>query len=130
MGKKAWYILWAGLYVLCVILGFFPDAGAVGTAFSVVFFLPPAALLLKAKKAADRNTCALIRNLSAMSLGLTLVTLVVSMALAVGSQALGDFFHGVLVVISSPMICSGYWALSLFLWACLLMAAGKLAGKK
>ena len=130
MNQKWLYVFWGGLYALCAVLGFFPEAGAVGTVLSVVFFLPSVWLLLKAKKASDRNTCALIRNLAALSLGLTLLTLVASMATAVSSRVLGDFLHGVLVVVSSPMICSGYWALSLFLWACLLVAAGKLAGKK
>ena len=36
---------------------------------------------------------------------------------------------GVLIVVSSPMVCSGYWALSLFLWACLLMVSHSLVKK-
>jgi len=31
--------------------------------------------------------------------------------------------HIMLVIVSSPMVCSGNWALSLFLWACLLVAS-------
>ena len=36
---------------------------------------------------------------------------------------------GVLIVVSSSMVCSGYWALSLFLWACLLMVSHALVNK-
>ena len=35
----------------------------------------------------------------------------------------------VLIVVSSPMVCSGYWALSLFLWACLLIVSHSLLRK-
>ena len=50
--------------------------------------------------------------------------------LAVGSEALGNVLHYILVVVSSPMIASGHWALSLFLWACLLMVSLKQLRKK
>ena len=72
----------------------------------------------------------LIRNLSAISLGVTLVTLILNFVLAVSAEALGSFLHYVLVVVSTPMICSGYWVLSLFLWACLLMASLKKSRKQ
>ena len=61
--------------------------------------------------------------LSAVSLGATLVMLVLNIVLATGSTALGDFLHGVLTVVSAPMLYCGSWALSLFLWACLLIWA-------
>ena len=35
-----------------------------------------------------------------------------------------------LVVVSTPMVASGYWVLSLFLWACLLMVSLKKCQKK
>ena len=38
---------------------------------------------------------------------------------------LGDILHGLLVVVSSPMICSGHWAMSLFFWACLLISSAR-----
>ena len=91
------------------------------TAAAVLFFLPPAWLLYRA----DRETAQLIRNLSALSLGVTLVTLILNFVLAVSSEFLGTVLHYILVVVSAPMICSGYWVLSLFLWACLLMASLK-----
>ena len=125
MKKKVLFSVWAGLYILCAGLGFTPGSGAAKTALAVAFFLPPAALLVQAGKEGDRDTVALIRNLAALSLGLTLVTLVLNFVLAVSSERLGNILHYVLVVISSPMICSGYWVLSLFGWACLLMGSMK-----
>ena len=86
-------------------------------------FLPPALLIHQAGKQSDRHTLLLIRNLSALSLGLTLVLLVLNFLSALGSETLGAVLYGLLVVVSSPMICSGQWALSLFLWACLLMVS-------
>ena len=129
MHKKAGYITWAGLFILCAGLGFVPAPEGILRAFMTVlagaFFLPPAFLLYKARKEQDGHTVDLIRNLSALSLGLTLVLLVLNFVLAVRSERLGTVLHYVLAVISAPMMCSGYWVLSLFLWACLLMGSLK-----
>lgn len=137
MTKKNLLVLWGVLFVLCAGLGFVPLGGEVPapvqaamTAVSVGFFAPPALLLYRSGKDGDRNTLRLLRNLSLASLVLTLVLLVLNLVAAVGSQLLGDLLHGMLVVISTPMLCSGYWALSLFLWACLLMASLKQLRKK
>lgn len=136
MSKKMWFLLWGGLFVLCAALGFLPepvcapteDGGVcwlrvVMTILSVVFFLPPAVLLHKAGKEKNVPIQQLIRNLSALSLGLTLVMLILNFWSALGTEILGSVLHYVLVVVSTPMICSGQWALSLFLWACLLMVS-------
>ena len=47
--------------------------------------------------------------------------LVVNVLSVLRSQLLGNILYYMLVILSSPMVCSGYWALSLFLWACLLV---------
>ena len=77
MSRKSLFILWAVLFGLCAALGFLPEPeGPLGTALtvlSVFSFLPPALLIHQAGKQADRHTLLLIRNLSALSLGLTLV---------------------------------------------------------
>ena len=67
----------------------------------------------------------LVCNLSALSLGLTLILLVLNFLTALQSEFLGQVLHYTLVIVSSPMICSGHWAMSLFLWACLLIASRK-----
>ena len=130
MNKKVLFVLWGVLFILCAGLGFIPEPqGALKilmTALSVLFFLPPVMALCHG----DRETAQLIRNLSALSLGVTMVTLILNFVLAVGSEALGNVLHYILVVVSSPMIASGHWALSLFLWACLLMVSLKQLRKK
>ena len=73
----------------------------------------------------EKQDALLIRNLSALSLTLTLVLLILNFLLAFSSETLGQILHYVLIIVSCPMICSGHWALSLFLWACLLMASLK-----
>jgi len=125
MNKKVLFTLWGVLFIVCAGLSFIPEPAGVlkgvMTALSVAFFVPPTVLLYRG----DRDTVLLIRNLSALSLGLTLVFLTLNVIFAVSSEVLGNVLHYALAVISCPMICSGYWALSLFLWACVLMASLK-----
>ena len=61
--------------------------------------------------------------LSAASLGVTLLLMILSILTAMASEAVGNLMHVLLVVFSTPMFCSNYWALSLFLWAALLTAS-------
>lgn len=134
MKRSVLYAPWGGLFIICAGLGFIQEpAGFLRffmTALSIIFFAPPAVLLYRAGKEGDRHTLALVRNLSLGSLGLTLLVLVVNVLCSMGSETLGNVLHGILIMVSSPMVCSGYWALSLFLWACLLMVSLKLLRKK
>lgn len=127
MSKKWLFALWGGLFALCAGLGFLPEPeGALGvllTVLALASFLPPAALLYRAVREQDRHTVLLVRNLSGLSLGLTLILLMLNFWSALGSETLGTVLYGLLVVVSSPMICSGHWVMSLFLWACLLMVS-------
>ena len=126
MNKKVLFILWGILFILCAGLGFLPESNGWMTALSVLFFLPPAVLLYQKQ----RNAVLLVRNLSALSLGLTVVVLSLNFMLAVSSETLGNILHYILVIVSAPMVCSGYWVLSLFLWACLLMGSLGILKKK
>ena len=132
MKNKTIYILWAVLFGLCAVLGFFRETVTEGTwlmtLLSVLFFAPPGTLLWRARKGKDDHTRLLIRNLSGASLGLTLVLLGANLMAALGSEWLGNFLDALLTVLSTPMKASGYWALSLFLWAFLIIAS--LNGKK
>ena len=123
------YPLWGGMFILCAGLGFIPEPeGALAgllTALSVLFFLPPALLLYGASKQKNRAAIQLVRNLSLLSLGLTLALLVANFSLALRSETLGTILHYSLVIVSAPMVTSQHWALTLFLWACLLMASMK-----
>ena len=129
MNKKLLYALWGSLFILCAGLGFIQEPEGklqlLLTTVSLLFFIPPALLLWDAEKQQDLHTLKLIRNLSALSLGLTLVLLILNFLMAMGSEFWGQVLHYILVIVSSPMICSGHWAMSLFLWACLLTASFK-----
>ena len=57
------------------------------------------------------------------SLVLTLVMLLLNVMSVTGSETLGNVMYELLIWLSAPMICSGYWILSLFLWASLLFSA-------
>ena len=134
MKKNVLCALWGGMFILCAGLGFIPDPqGALKgllMAVSVCFFVPPALLLYKAQKEADENTLKLVRNLSLLSLGFSLAGILLNILCATGSEALGNVLYSILIIISSPMICCGNWALSLFFWACLLMESLTLLKKE
>ena len=134
MSDKILYWSWGQLFALCALLGFIP--APIGflrwlcTGFSLLFFLPPAWILIRARQSKKKEACKLIRNLSAASLGLTALLLTGNFLSVLGSAAVGQMLHSLLAVVSTPMLCSGFWAMSLFLWACLLTAAGSLAKKR
>ena len=134
MKQKALFVLWGGLFILCAGLGFIPQPEGflrgLMTAAALGFFLVGWLILYRADKTGDRDSLLLVRNLSLLSLGLTLLLLVFSFLTLNVSRWMGDLVHVILVIVSSPMICSGYWALSMFLWACLLLTARSYLKKK
>jgi len=126
MKKIILYIAWLVLYAVCAGLSFVEDpaplqAGAL-TFFSILFFVPPGILLVDSLRSKDRKTVSLLRWISIASLGLTLLFLVANVVSVLGSDALGNELYKLLIFVSVPMICSRYWVLSMFLWACLLCA--------
>lgn len=127
MKKNTLFALWAGLFILCAVCGFIPSPEGplrfALTLLALLFFLPPALLLHFHRDAA---TVTLVRNLSGLSLLVTLAALVLNVLVDPGSEWLGNLMHNILTIVSSPMICSGQWALSLFLWACLLTVSRKM----
>ena len=132
MKKWILYGFWVGEFIVCASLGFIHNANAVGKVFqtilSLLFFVPPAILLADAIRKKERGELLRLIIISAVSLALTMVLLVANVLSVGTTKAVGDALYAVLVVVSSPMVCSRYWLLSLFLWACLLM--GALYGRK
>ena len=130
MKSKTLFILWGGLFVLCAALGFVNTesvaAQVLMTTLSIAFFIPAALLLYKCEESSNRSIALLVRNFSAASLLLTAVLLIANFLSVLAPAWLGNMLHIILVIVSAPMICSGYWALSLFLWACLMIYAIKL----
>ena len=127
MKKSVLFALWGGLFILCAGLGFIPEPeGALGiglTCLSVLFFLPPALLYWRANGQGDKNTLKLLRNLSAASLLGTVTLLIANFLSITASETLGDLLYTVFIIVTSPLVCSGYWFLPLFLWACLGIAS-------
>ena len=127
MKKSSLLALWGILYIICAGLGFIPEPeGGVRVlllVISLLFFLPPAMVLRDAIRRGDQKTTRLIRLLSAASQGITLLHIILSILTAASGDAVGSVLNVLLVVLSAPMFCSNYWALSLFLWATLLTAS-------
>ena len=134
MKRKNLYITWGVLYGICAALGFIHEpegvlAGLMVT-LSLLFFLPPAMLLYRAIPREQWGTVRVVRNLSIVSLVLTLIMLVLNFLSLGASDAVGLVMHGMLILVSSPMVCGQAWVVSLFLWACLLMVSLKYLKKK
>ena len=127
MTKKYLYPIWGAMYAICAYLGLLPEQNAVGkavmTAMSVLFFVPGFCLLGIAISQKNKKDLKYLRLVSGIILGLTLLALVGNILSIMGSITLGNVLHVVLVLVSVPMMCSQYWILSMFLWACLLMTA-------
>ena len=127
MKAKYLYPIWGCLYILCLCLGAITQRSVavdiLFTFLSLCFFVPPAILLFQALKEGDRKSLKLLRLISGLSLGLTLLALVGNILSVLGPTVLGDILNIVLLVVSVPMLCGKYWFLSLFLWAVILFAS-------
>lgn len=129
MRKTVLHSLWAAGLILCACLGFIQErtAGvqALLTALALLSFLPPALCLYFARKRSDQKEARLIRNLSALSLGLTLLGLLLAILTAPMGGSLASAVNLFLSIVSAPMYCGSSWAVSLFFWACLLLTGAK-----
>ena len=123
MSNTVLFALWGALYALCAGLGFVAAPGAtlrlLMILLSVAMFIPP--FLLNRK--GNRRTRLLVRNLSLAWLMVTGVLLPCNFLCVMASETLGNFLHGLLTIVSSPLVCSDSWALTIFLWACLFFDA-------
>lgn len=127
MKDKQLFIIWGGVYLVCAALGFLPEPQGLVKAMmvlvSALFFVPGGILLARAVKQDNTRMLKCFRNLSLIWLGVTLALLVGNLLSARAPQWLGNVLYGLLVILSSPMICSRYWAAVMFGWACLLMVS-------
>lgn len=129
MNQKRYFALWGGLFALCAGLGFIPEpeglVKAVMVLLSLGFFIPGFLLLRDARQRGDRDVIKLIRNLAALSLLSTVILLIANFMSVMAGEILGTILYYVLIIVSAPMICGQYWAVSLFLWAALMLSAMK-----
>lgn len=134
MSKKTLYFIWGGLFIFCGLLGFIPQPEGIVKVLmvvaSLVFFVPGGILLYLGKKEQNYGAIRVVRNVAIISLCVTLFLLVLNFLSGKASDAMGDFLYGLLTMLSAPMVCSQYWSLSLFLWACLLFTAISFRKKK
>ncbi len=118
-------LIWGGMYILCVVLGFVQTQNgllqALFALLSIGFFIPGGILLYEAVERKNRALVKRIRILCLTSLLLTVLVLIGNVLTLPAAEAVGNRMHALLVVVSAPMMCSQFWAISLFLWACLLM---------
>ena len=125
--KKYLYPAWVVLYVICAALGAISERSVAGqwtlTVLSLLYFVPGFWLLTEALMHKDRQQLKYLRLISGIFLGLTIVALVANILSALGSVALGNVMYVVLILVSVPMLCCQYWALTLFLWAALFFAS-------
>ena len=127
MSNTVLYALWGGLYVLCAALGFVTGPGEglqfVMRTLSVALFVPPFLLNHRAAKTGDRRTLELVRNLALGWLAVTSLLLVGNFLTVFASEWVGNLLYSLLIIVSSPLVSGGSWALAIFLWACLFFDA-------
>ena len=127
MKNKTLYLSWGAMYILCLALSFIPaPAGVLKAALSILsllFFVPGALLLIRGFREKNQALIKQIRFISALSLVLTLVLLIANLLSIAGSAVLGSVLHIFLLVVSVPMPISGFWVVSVFLWACLFVGS-------
>ena len=132
MKEKILYAIWASLYILCVGLGTVENAAGLGKALliasAVIFFLPGGALLYHGLQTGNKKVLQRLRLVCLTSLVLTLILIVANLMSVSASAKTGKVLYDLLQLFSAPMLCGQYWALSLFLWACLLFSC--LKGRK
>lgn len=134
MRYRMLYMLWAVLFAATAVLGLaFPAADGFAKAvlqlISVVFFLPPWLILFKAREEGSRHQRTLVRLFCVASLVLTTVLMCLNILSAKAGDEVGNVLHWILTVVSSPMVCSNFYVLPLFLWAALLMFSFSKAAK-
>lgn len=118
------YKLWGGWFIVCALLGFIPQPEGFVRALlvlcAVVFFVPGGILLYRGIRDQKQGRLVTIRNLSAIWLGVALLMLVLNFLSVNAGQATGQALYGLLIILTSPMVCGQFWILSLFGWAILL----------
>ena len=132
--SKLLWCLWAIAYAICTVCGFIPvTADAISGLFillSLGFFVPPALLIFRGVQNKQPKILRLIRNLSIISLSVTLVTIVLNFVSIQASAAWGTVLYWLLILVSTPMICAQHWVIGLFGWALLLMTCLNYLKKK
>ena len=120
MRNKNLWLVWLYLFGFGCVLGFVPNPTGLVKALLVLlavgFFIPGGLLLHRA----DRRTAGWIVFISAASLVLTTVSVILNFASVLMAKVWGTVLYIVMGIVSTPMLCGQIWIISLFGWACLL----------
>ena len=123
MKTKNLWLVWLYLFGFSCVLGFIPNPDGLVKALllllGVGFFVPGALLL----KQGSRKTVGWILLISAASLVLTTVSVILNFASALMKPIWGTVLYILMGIVSTPMLCSQIWVISLFGWACLLVVS-------
>ena len=124
MKTKILFAPWGCIYALCVGLGTVENPEGLGKVLlvltSLIFFIPPGYILYDGIRGGKKKQVKAVRIIAIISLSLTLILLVANFLSIAGSAQAGKLLYELLILVSAPMVCSQYWVVSLFLWACLL----------
>jgi hypothetical protein len=129
MKDKQLYLYWLYLFIICAALGFIQDRNPIGVALltivGIAFFAPPAVLVYRDIHAGTRKHLGRIAILSLCSLVATMVLFIVYwLTLTVSaSDIAANIAYAALTILSVPMMCVAFPAVSMFLWACLLIVS-------
>ena len=119
------YGIWAVMYVAAVLLSLLDNVQGGGLVllniYAFLFFIPGGILAYWAIREKCRIQLRVLRIISSVSLILTVALLVVTFLCVNASVQVGRILHSFLILVSAPMLISYSWAVSLFLWACLLV---------
>ncbi|MBE6957553.1 MAG: hypothetical protein E7447_00170 [Ruminococcaceae bacterium] len=126
---KLW-ISWAAAFALCTICGLIPTGessvlGLFVMLLGMAFFIPPALLIRYVVSKKRTTPLVYVRNISLLSLGLTLIMIILNLATYNASEPVQLIARWLLALVYAPMGClpDQIWFLSLFGWACVLMAS-------
>lgn len=127
MKKRILWISWILMYGICAGLSHItdPQGNQVWAlpVLAALFFVPGVLLLIGALRCDDKKTLKLLRWISGLSIGLTVVLFVANVLSAFGGEVLGVVLHELLLFASVPMFCMGTWYVGLFIWCCIFFAS-------
>ena len=135
LNKYILLAIWAGMFILCAVLGYLPPQEGANqwllVIIALLFFLPPALLVYRCWREKDRKMLRLVRTVALTVLAATVALLVInlmSVALILvlpedTAMAVGDVLYDLLILVSTPMICGQYWGIGLVGWAAVLWSS-------
>ena len=127
MKQTVLYSLWGFFWIICGLLGYNAQPTGAQAAAMIVLglctFVPGALLLAEGLKTHNRRQVRTVRWISLGSLAVTAVLFVANILCVAAPEGVAALFNGLLIFLSAPMMCLRFYPLSLFLWACLLVAS-------